>query len=194
MRYGGKKGDDLSYRFYGKYFNRGSSFHADGDNFDTWQMGQSGGFRADWDADKRNHLTLQGVLYKGKARTEIIPSPPTPPPFLQTIEEDADLFGASLLGRWKARLQFKIGHGAAVVLRPEPTAWSRNYREFRNTFDLDFQHHLIWTWRQELTWGLGYRLTSNLIDSIPTIVFDPTKNRTDHLASAFIQNQVPFSR
>jgi iron complex outermembrane receptor protein len=46
-RYGGTRGPDFSYRIYGKGFARAPEFHADGDNYDSWQAGQAG-FRMDW--------------------------------------------------------------------------------------------------------------------------------------------------
>src|SRR5580698_2176627 len=56
-RYGGKIGDNGTYRVYGEYFDEGASYHADADHFDAWHMGQSG-FRSDWDISKQDQLTV----------------------------------------------------------------------------------------------------------------------------------------
>jgi iron complex outermembrane recepter protein len=187
-RYGGKVGDHVNYRVYGKYFDRDSSFHSNGNDFDAWHMGQ-GGFRTDWEPNKRDSLTLQGDLYGGSAG-ENVKLAVYSPPFSQTFQTDAPLSGANLLGRWKR--MFSRASDLSLqwyydrTNRIEPQA-----REFRNTFDLELQHRFGWAWRQELTWGLEYRLTSDLLDFPSTYVFDPA-NRTDHLVTGFVQNQIPL--
>src|SRR4051812_19927709 len=63
-RYGGRIGENLSYRVYGKVFDRGSLELENGDSAqDHWNKHQ-GGFRADWQHD-RNALTVQGDAYRG---------------------------------------------------------------------------------------------------------------------------------
>jgi iron complex outermembrane receptor protein len=64
FRQGGSLGRNASYRVYGTAFGRGPEFHANGYNFDNWQLGQ-GGFGVDWDNQGSDSLTLQGDLYKG---------------------------------------------------------------------------------------------------------------------------------
>src|SRR5206468_6542461 len=46
VRYGGGNGKGLSYRVYGKGFNRSSESHSNHDRYDRWAAAQ-GGFRAD---------------------------------------------------------------------------------------------------------------------------------------------------
>jgi iron complex outermembrane recepter protein len=188
LRYGGKSGDNFNYRVYGKYFDRDSSFHANNDNFDAWQMGQ-GGFRTDWNMGKRDRLTLQGDLYKGQTGEELAVGTYARP-FSQTLTQNADLFGANLLGRWKRELN-ATSDLSLQWYYDRTNRTDLNFTELRDTLDLDFQHRLGWTWHQELTWGMEYRLTANRITSLPTVVFDPA-DRTDHLATAFIQDQVPL--
>src|SRR5579885_3610987 len=64
MRYGGTFGKNFSYRVYGMAFRYGPELHADGNNFDDWELGQ-GGFRMDWDNQKKDSISIQGDLYKG---------------------------------------------------------------------------------------------------------------------------------
>src|SRR5262249_19692507 len=93
-----------------------------------------------------------------------------------------------LLGRWQ-----RIFSATSVMTlqlyydrtqRREPT-----FRDTRDTFDVDLQHHFRLPWRQEITWGLGYRLASGETHTIPSIVREPPR-RTDQLFSAFIQDEV----
>ena len=192
MRYGGHSGDNFNYRVYGKYFNRDDSFHANNNDFDAWQMGQSG-FRTDSDLNPQDHLTIQGDLYKGETGSELT-NAQYAPPYSQTLQQNADVFGANLLGRWKHTVGFENGHVAAMVLRPHrpnradlaQQSLSLNCGIRRISI---FSIASRWLGHQELTWGFEYRATSDRIDSIPTIVFDPN-DRDDNLATAFIQDQV----
>jgi iron complex outermembrane receptor protein len=61
-RYGGRYGQNLTYRVYAKGFGVAPQFHSDHVNYDYWQSGQ-GGFRMDWTAGARNGYTLQGDGY-----------------------------------------------------------------------------------------------------------------------------------
>ena len=61
--------------------------------------------------------------------------------------------------------------------------------ERRDTFDLEFQHHLPLPWRQDIIWGLGYRVTVDELDGSPTLTFDPEK-RDLHLVSLFVQDEI----
>ena len=185
-RFGGKSGDNLFYRFYGKYFDRDSSFHSNDDNFDAWQMGQ-GGFRADWNATPRDSLTLQGDLYKGQTGEELTIATYSAP-YQETLRQNADVFGANVLGRWKRDLT-DDSDLALQWYYDRTDRTDLNFTEHRDIFDLDFQHRFGWVARQEITWGADYRLTANRITSIPTIVFDPA-DRTDHLATMLLQDKI----
>ncbi len=62
-------------------------------------------------------------------------------------------------------------------------------RETRDTFDLDAQHQLSWGNRQDIVWGLGYRLTADTFTDNALIAVQP-KSRSLHLFSAFVQNDI----
>ena len=99
FRHGAGNGKNLNYRAYGKFFNRGPEFHSDGKNFDDWRIGQ-GGFRVDWEPPGRDTVTVQGDLYKGVMGESI--SVATQPTVPQTIvQQDTQLSGGNLLGRWR---------------------------------------------------------------------------------------------
>lgn len=186
FRYGGRWGENNAYRVYGKFFNRDPGFHAAGNNFDDWRMGQTG-FRSDWELNPRDHFTLQGDVYRGESGQRVsftILSPPS----VATVQQNADLSGGNVLGRWRRAL----GNDSEAALqfyydrtdRDEPT-----FREIRDTFDLDFQNRLRLGRHHDLNWGAGYRLSSGEFTGVPTIVFRPAR-RTDHLFSAFLQDGI----
>jgi iron complex outermembrane receptor protein len=188
LRYGGKIGEDLFYRVYGKAFNRAAAFHSNGPDFDDWRMGQAG-FRLDWDGHHGDTITAQGDVYTGDAGQQAVVTTFTPP-FRTTVDADADLAGGNFLGRWQR--VFSATSDLSVQLyydrtyRREPT-----FRESRDTFDLDVQRHFRIPWQQEISLGLGYRLTSSDTAAVPTIVFTPSR-RTDQLFSAFVQDEIRF--
>ncbi len=186
FRYGGKIGQDFSYRVYGKGFRRDAQFTPHLSDADDWQMGQ-GGFRTDWNLGERNKLTVQGDIYKGQSdqRTQVSSFSA---PFSTIVEKDIDLSGMNLLGRWNRTLSESSDLALQVyydrTFRREPT-----FQERRNTLDFDFQHRFKITGRQELTWGLGYRFTNGDTESLPTLVISP-RNRGDNLFSAFLQDEI----
>src|SRR5712692_8982924 len=189
FRYGGEKGKDFNYRVYGKAFTRGSEFHPDARPFDDWRMAQTG-FRTDWDLHTRDTLTLQGDLYNSDDGGRLgIAS--YSPPFMTNVEQNAELSGGNLVGRWRRVLSA----GSDVQLETYYDRTKRkeaNLAESRDTFDIDFVHHFKLPRRQDFLWGLGARISSgNVTQVVPTIVFLPN-HQTDKLFSAFLQDEVPL--
>jgi iron complex outermembrane recepter protein len=186
LRYGGKIGEDFSYRVYGKGFRRDGQFTPHLSDVDDWQMGQ-GGFRADWNLREQDKLTIQGDIYRGQSGLRTRVSSFTAP-FSAIVEKDTDLSGMNLLGRWRRTLSDTSSLALQIyydrTFRREPT-----FQEERNTVDFDFQHRFKATERQELTWGLGYRFTNGDTKTVPTLVISP-RNRADHLFSAFLQDEI----
>ncbi|HKY09819.1 MAG TPA: TonB-dependent receptor [Candidatus Binatia bacterium] len=191
LRYGGKIGENFTYRLYGKGFRRDGQFTPRLRDVDDWQTGQ-GGFRADWNVGQRDKLTFQGDLYEGRAGMRDLVSRFTAAPFSRIVEEDVVLSGANLLGRWTRHLATASDLALQIyydtTYRREP-----RFHERRNTFDLDFQHRFNLSGRHDLIWGLGYRYTRGDTDSVPTLVISP-ENRTDHLFSAFLQDEIMLVR
>jgi len=189
-RYGGGNGKNLNYRIYGKAFTRGPEFHPDHRQFDDWRMGQTG-FRTDWDLHDHDTLTLQGDLYNGDVGQKVgITS--YAPPFMTNVEQNAELAGGNLLGRWKRDL----GSGSDLQVQTYYDRTNRkqsNFAESRDTFDVDFMHHLPLPGRQDFLWGLGARLSSgNATQVVPTVAFTPN-HYTDKLYSAFIQDEISLA-
>ena len=186
LRYGGKIGQDFSYRAYAKGFRRDAQFTPHVSDFDDWEMGQ-GGFRTDWDLHERDSLTIQGDIYKGKSgqRTGVSSFSA---PFSTIVEKDADFSGMNLLGRWSRTLS-ETSNLAFQFYYDRTFRREVSFEERRNTVDFDFQHRFKVMGRQELTWGLGYRYTRGDTDSVSTVVISP-KNRADNLFSAFVQDEL----
>ena len=191
FRYGAGNDKGFNYRIYGKAFARGAQFHPDSHLFDDWQMGQSG-FRTDWDLHQRDTLTFQGDLYGGDAGQRLAITSYSPP-FVTNVEQQVELGGGNLLGRWKRLLA--AGSDIEVQTYYDRTKRQQvNFGESRDTFDIDFIHHLVLPWRQDFLWGLGARLSSgNVSDDGPTVVFTPP-HFTDKLYSSFVQDEIGIVR
>jgi iron complex outermembrane recepter protein len=189
FRYGAGNGETFDYRVYGKAFTRGPEFHPNGRQFDDWRMAQTG-FRADWDLHNRDTLTLQGDFYNGDAGQSVGITTYSAP-YSTTVEQNAELAGGNLVGRWKRLL----GAGSDIQLETYYDRTNRrqvNFAETRDTFDIDFIHHLSLPGRQNFLWGLGTRLSSGSANPVvPTVIFTPY-HQTDKLYSAFVQDEIPI--
>ena len=189
FRYGAGNGKTFDYRVYGKAFTRGPEFHANNRQFDDWRMAQTG-FRTDWGLHNRDTLTVQGDLYNGDAGQSVGITTYTAP-YSTNVEQNGEVAGGNLLARWK----HVFGEGSDIQLQTYYDRTDRtqpNFAETRDTFDIDFIHHLVLPGRQNFLWGLGTRLSSGTATPIvPTVVFTPYR-QTDKLYSVFVQDEIPI--
>lgn len=187
FRYGAGNGGKFDYRVYGKGFSRGAGFHSDKDGFDTWRMGQMG-FRTDWDVRHHDHLTIQGDMYKGGVGEVVGYGSFTPPE--QIISNQAvAVSGGNLLAQWRHDLR----EGSDIQVQgyyDRTYALAPHYQETRNTFDLDFIHHLTLGEHQNFIWGLGARLSpSQFVQTVPTLDFIP-HDIANNVYSGFVQDEI----
>ncbi len=176
VRYGGKFREDLFYRIYLTGFNRDNL--GGGDHAEGWHLTQ-GGFRMDWEADEANLVTFQGDLYHGRAEQTAASG----------INQNIGLNGGNWLGRWT---HTRAGGSQATLQLyydyiERPTDSTVDFH--RNTGDIDFQYRFELGNRQEIVWGLGYRVSAIETKGLPTISFVPP-NRTLHTYSGFVQDEI----
>ncbi len=188
VRYGAKINDELSFRVYGKYFDRDDSvLRSGGDAHDAWQMGR-GGLRLDWRPADANLFTFQAEAYDGnidQAYTRVTPTPPYTP-FQQNTTYDVR--GGHVLGRWTHTISDESNFSVQSFY-DRTVRDSAIFEEKRDTFDLDFQHQFPLGERNNLVWGAGYRATKDDIGNTFDISLDPDQ-RTTHLFSAFAQDEI----
>jgi len=145
------------------------------------------GFRVDWDASVENHFTLQSDLYSGRLnQTYFLPTPT--PPFAQTNANHLNVSGGNVLGRWSRA----FSETADLKLQVYYDRTVRNgyvLNEDRDTLDADVQHHFQPCERQELVWGLGYRVSWDEIDNSYAVTVNPDQ-RTVQLFSLFAQDEI----
>ena len=189
VRWGGGNGKNLDYRAYGMGFDMGPEFHPAGEDFDPWGTAQAG-FRMDWSPKSRDSLTLQGDIYKGEDGERVAEGVYSPP--MQIAVNGTDhVSGGDLVGRWRHVLSPKSDIGIEAY-------FDRTYRlgpqlgEARDTYDIDFIHHLTLAKGQNFIWGLGARLSpGDFIQTIPTADFLPHR-QTYHIYTGFVQDEIPL--
>jgi iron complex outermembrane receptor protein len=191
IRYGGKQGDNFGYRAYAMGFGRAPEFHPGKDNYDAWQLGQAG-FRTDSTPSDRDTLTIQGDLYKGHIGQQIGIAYYSPPS-QQNVDGTQYISGGNLLGRWRHefsdRSDFHIQAYYDRTHRLGP-----QFGETRNTFDIDFIHHLALGERNDIIWGAGARWSpSDFSQVVATVDFEP-HHQADSIYSTFVQDQIAIVR
>ncbi len=196
IRYGGWLNDKLSYRVYGKFFDRENfDIPAGGDAADEWHQGR-GGFRMDMNVSATNKLTLQGDIYDGKSGESVRYLTPFPP-YDNLAKADAPVSGANLLGRWTRA----FSKSSEVTLQLYYDHIERDeflVDETLDTADIDFQHRLQVTGDLEILYGLGYRYArgdttgKEAIPGVYSYAMDP-QVREDNLFSGFLQGRLPFA-
>src|SRR5258706_10565904 len=61
-----------------------------------------------------------------------------------------------------------------------------------DTYDIDFQHRYRVDKRNRIVWGLGYRLTHDVVKNAPALAFFPT-TLNHHLFSGFVQDEITLA-
>lgn len=185
LRYGKAVNEQLSYRLYGKYLNRGSFKSTSGENaYDDWNMNR-GGMRLDWKNEK-NQFALSADGYNGK-NSQLSPLAIAVPPYNQLFSEKVDSSGWNILSRWDKEINsetnFSLQIYYDIAKRSELVAHQK-----QKTIDIDSNLNYILNEKNELSFGLGFRRIRDIDINTPWIVFaGPTGKDT---YSGFIQDAI----
>jgi iron complex outermembrane recepter protein len=187
IRYGGKVKEDTGYRIFAKYLNNGHSPDLNGQNAeDGWHL-LHGGFRVDTNPSKKDSLTIQGDMYTGEEGATIVHSTFSPPDNI-TVQRLAALSGGNVLSRWN----HNFSNRCDTTFQFYFDRYKRDGQEsdeVRDSFDFDFQNHIMLGTRQDLIWGAGYRHTADQTVGTIDQAFVPASYAGD-LFSAFVQDQI----
>ena len=191
IRYGGGLGRDAWYRAYAKYYEHDNFVDKNGkDAADAWDVLQ-GGFRTDWEIAGQDALTLQGDIYKGNTgHTLTIAALDSP--FARTTSSESDIAGSNLLGRWRRHLS-EASESTLQLYFDRTNRDLGFYREIRKTYDLDFHHRFGLGDRQEIIWGLGYRITTDDVVNTESFLFSPA-NRDLTIYGVFVQDEITLAK
>ncbi len=187
FRFGDSLGENATYRFFGKYYDRDEAKLASGrDAADDWDI-YTYGFRTDWNPTAMDSVMFQGNHYRSDdGQTMTVPS--LSAPYTSTFSEDAKADGTNFLFRWNRTLSEKSDMSLQIYYdrtRQQQTVLS----DTRDTYDFDLQHRFFPWEKHEVLWGIGYRHTSDDTKSSFAVSVAPASS-TDELFSAFIQNDI----
>lgn len=185
VRYGGRTGDRMAYRVFGRV--------GDDDGFadagvDAWHLEQ-GGFRIDWQFEN-DALVLIGGGHDGLTGEQRRETPPGQAPLLRHYHTDLD--GGHVLLRWdrvlaggsNVQLQFYADRDR----RRDETESGEIFSMGVDTLDADVQMHIPAQGRHHLTVGGGYRIVDDrLAGSFGTFL---PEERTHALLSGFVEDRI----
>ena len=177
LQYGGRLGDQATYRLYAKDANYNDTTTSAGSNAHDGRNAPQGGFRIDWNPQSEV-VTLQGDFYRAVER--------------QAGAGDLAATGDDLLARW----QHSSGDGSVL----QAQVYYDQVRRFTDnggggfgveTYDLDIQHSFALGSWNNVVWGGGDRIDQYRIVGNGTLLFLPP-SRTLNLANIFAQDTVPI--
>jgi iron complex outermembrane receptor protein len=148
------------------------------------------GVRADWKKGSLDTLTLQGDLYRDETGERVSVATFSPP--AETMLNDrAYATGGNIVARWR----HETGESSDIQVQAyfdRTNLQDVELGETRDTFDFDFVQHQTAGTSQQLTWGLGARVSpSNFIQMSPGVNFLPHQ-QTDTIYSGFVQYELPI--
>ncbi|MGH9355074.1 MAG: TonB-dependent receptor plug domain-containing protein, partial [Terriglobia bacterium] len=173
---------------YGRYFDRNSFVVPSGQHSsDGWTTGRAG-FRSDWDPSTRDSVMFQGSGSAGN-RGNMWRGVTSFSPFVfGTFNDVTDSNGQDVLGRWDHALRGG-SHTELQLYFERVQLYNTSIALRRNTFDLEFQHHIALGARHDVVWGFDYRYNSFVTSGGPRIAFNPAA-LTTNLYSAFVQDEI----
>ncbi len=174
-RYGGVLGPRWRYRVYGKGFGRQSTVLPNGlDAMDDWHFEQ-GGFRVDGDASRATRVGFHGDVYDGRIS--------------QPGASDVVVSGGNLAGTWSHTISANSDVQAQVYYDHTHRNIPGTFGEDLDTYNVDLQHRTRLGERNDLVWGLAYRLINDRVANSAAIAFLPAHVRRQWF-SGFLQDEI----
>ena len=180
-QYGGKLGDDVTYRAYIDSMHQNHDITPQGASAkDGWDKTQ-GGFRLDW-TPAGDLVTLQGDFYGGTEDQIGVPA--------------ESISGHNVLARWTRELAEGSALQVQIYLDHSEATIPGGAGAFLDNYDLDVQHSFSWGSSQNIVWGGGYRLEqSNLppVSSSSQVLFFSPQRRSQGLVNTFVQDSIALA-
>ena len=176
IRYGAQLTNNLSYRVYGTGFKLGNTIDTNGVNAkDQWPMIQ-GGFRIDWDASKKDKLTLLSNIYGGKPNPDAVDTPVV-------------VRGDNIVALWNHKISEKSDFQLQAYYDHTWRDFGSGLTEDLKTYDLDWQNQYQIGQRHVFTYGSDFRLMDDQVTNIKSFAFLPG-HKTLYLYSLFLQDEI----
>ncbi len=193
-QYGGDIGSQGTYRAFGQYANVDNSTFSGGqpaaDGWHEWHAG----FRSDWSLSSRDTLMVSGDLLTSAAGGTMTATFPDAPPRQAEVNRRLTNISGNVLGRW----DHTLANGSDTSLQFYYNGLQRDGEAGVNlsnsSADVEFKHHLAAGGRNDIVWGLDYRVTSDDVRPVASYAFriNPP-HRTDNLFGAFMQDEIRLS-
>lgn len=186
---GVRLGPRAAARVFARYRRQQPTDLADGSEAsDDWDLGH-GGARLDAELDDDDRLTVLADGYVGGGGQPLqLPTPD--PPHTALFDQDTEVSGGSILGRWNHRFSPRSDFRFQAYFDRSVRTESAFFGRMRvDLLDFELQHHIQIGGRQDLVWGLGYRRNADEITGAYVIALDPP-SRATHLVTGFVQNDI----
>ncbi len=190
LRYGGMIGDDISYRVYGRWFERAAGYNTSGIG-DDWRQARTG-FRMDWDlnGEGQDFVTFQGDLYNGYSGGCDGFGQPFPP-FSTLASRDHHVSGSNTILRWTHNVsetsawnvQFYYDHNQRNMV-------GLPFSYTRDTYDIDLDYRFLLGERNRFVVGTAYRATPDVFKPDPGSVELAPRSRLLETFSYFVQDEI----
>jgi iron complex outermembrane receptor protein len=180
-QFGGKIGDNLTYRVYGRSLTEYDTLTATGAKAgDEWSKPQ-GGFRLDWTAGKADTVTMQGDYFEGSEAQAGAPN--------EAID------GRDIVARWDHAWTSGGGFDILAYWDREARATLDNGGGFAvDTYNVEAQDSFSLGSRNAVVVGAGYRVYRYGIDTGDSgLVFTPSVADLD-VADIFAQDTLQLTR
>lgn len=188
ISYGGQARGLGAYRIYAEGLHNDSLPTFVGlDGQDDWRL-VHGGFRTDSMLSSRDSFTTEGETNRGNAGEMVTTPISLLPPSTATVAVHDIYSGWNLLSRWNRTISSRSDTSLQVYF-DRTNRGDSTYSFGLETFDIDVQHHVLWGTRQDIVWGLGYRVSLDETSPVLRIVFTPNDRRTQ-LFSSFAQDEI----
>jgi iron complex outermembrane receptor protein len=176
VRYGGKVGEDLTWRAYGQEFNRNRGWSDDGID-DTW-LAQQGGFRLDYTPTKEDTFTLQGDLFDGSGGARYNLASPAPP-FGGEINPVNQFPAGNLLLRYGRVIDEDTSWQVQTYYDHYQQLTPQILDETRDTWDIDLQYQFRPAPNHQFITGCNYRRSQDAFKNSFAVGFEPTRYVTE---------------
>jgi len=194
-RYGGKVGDDSTYRVYGTYHDRGNNrlnnappASPDQSARDSWQS-RAGGFRFDTVLSKNDTLNLNGDFqYQTDKLFPTVPALDAPYIDSERLAGDSSWRGVRLASTWNhefsktSQLETKVNYSRKDRVSD---LISFNY----DVANLEIQHRFSPAQGHDVVYGAGYRYFYNHSEGSDSHIVNP-ESRGFNVENAFFQDEI----
>ncbi|MGB7155212.1 MAG: TonB-dependent receptor [Candidatus Acidiferrales bacterium] len=186
-QYGGEVGKETDYRTYIKAFDQGHMLDPNGQNGEDGWHAVRGGFRADTTLSPKDSFMFEGDFSAGREGEYGFVLPSITSPGFVPVAEQIPISDGSFVSVWNHSVSPRSDTSLQL-------SFNRHWRndpqnpETRDTWDLDFQHHVAWGDREDIVWGLGYRNTADNIGGSLTVAMNPA-SRDLQVFNAFLQDE-----